>query len=37
MIDATMLGRDVSILLAELLELADGARPLIGQFVIDGY
>ena len=37
MMDATSLGRDVSILLAELLDLADGAKPLIGQFVIDGY
>ena len=37
MMDATSLDRDVSILLAELLDLADGAKPLIGQFVIDGY
>ena len=37
MMDATMLGRDVSVLLGELLDLAEGARPLIGQFVIDGY
>ena len=37
MMDANILGRDVSALLAALLELADGAKPLIGQFVIDGY
>ena len=33
---ASDLGQRVSSLLVELLELADGAQPLIGQFVFDG-
>ena len=36
MLTALDLGHRVSSLLVELLELADGAQPLVGQFVIDG-
>ena len=36
MLTASDLGQRVSGLLVELLELAEGAQPLMGQFVIDG-